>query len=739
MKQPNNTRQEELLREQVALRKTLAEATAAANKLRGIETTPTAETPPPLPKIPKAPGAEKEVGLEKTLDDARAKYAEEYKKLLAGAGRLTRAYRFVVGAKIDDSKIPPELKKLETEYERATVEYGQKMYDAKKAELESSKLSDDEKKAELARFKQNDIFTRVIVEEQAKLNALKVENLPPKEKGVMRKSLDWYLKQPRWKKLIISTALGTAVIATVSGGTVAAAGGITYYAGLRITRTAVGAVMGQLANVAFDRLVKEKSTTKRATAEKELAEMFKEETFDLSLAKSKKEYAEILEREQKAKRNRLITKAVISLAAGIGTSIGMGYLSHHFPDHPGTSGIKPAVPTTPDHTPGPTATPATVTPSAPTPVAPTIHENIINQDAIVHKGEGIEHAFRRQIEHNGELAKSLGFKGGDAKALHEFSGRVAHELAKNEGYVNSDGQEIRVMGADKAFYEIKIENGQPIINEGEVGGAVREIHHAGQAFEQDTEKYEYKGFGRHEAIRHDVPHAPATETHPNIIPEPEHPPVLERTPVIPENAPTDVPHTEIIKPQAGGENYIYGPRPSHINENFYGSGGERPAGTNYVYGARYQNVNENFYGARGVEHGHYFPGLSQGENAFLNNHLDFVGKNPYNLTGRKLIEAYNASQQDINHFWGHDLWENFKDHKASTAIKHTSLTDSGTATGKLGDYLTMLKKFAGPDFEPKSGSFFHWKAETVAEFQARALQKIEATGQLEAFEYAVGT
>ena len=141
----------------------------------------------------------------------------------------------------------------------------------------------------------------------------------------------------------MSTILGTAVIATVSGGTVAAAGGVMYYASLRLTRAAVGAVMGQGANKIFDKLVKEKSTTKRATEEKKLAEMFKEETFDISLAKSKKEYTQILERERKAKRDRLITKALIGLAVGAGTSMvmsyGIGQLAHNASDQLHTSGL----------------------------------------------------------------------------------------------------------------------------------------------------------------------------------------------------------------------------------------------------------------------------------------------------------------------------------------------------------------------------------------------------------------
>ncbi|HUC88855.1 MAG TPA: DUF2934 domain-containing protein [Candidatus Paceibacterota bacterium] len=122
-----------------------------------------------------------------------------------------------------------------------------------------------------------------------------------------------------------------------------------------------------------------------------------------------------------------------------------------------------------------------------------LHENILNPDAVVHKGEGIESTFIRQIQNNHELAKSLGFKGdaNDANALHEFAGREAHILAIKEGYVGSDGQEIRVADADKVAYEIKMENGHAVINEKTVDGKIVETHHEGDKFEATkANKYE---------------------------------------------------------------------------------------------------------------------------------------------------------------------------------------------------------------------------------------------------------
>ena len=121
-----------------------------------------------------------------------------------------------------------------------------------------------------------------------------------------------------------------------------------------------------------------------------------------------------------------------------------------------------------------------------------IEEGIKLKDATVHKGEGVEHAFIRQIENNQELAKELGFKGdpSDTKVLHEFAGREAHIIAIKEGYVDNAGHEVRVAEADKIAYEIKIEDGHILVEEKTIGGEILETHHEGDKFEEKVDKYE---------------------------------------------------------------------------------------------------------------------------------------------------------------------------------------------------------------------------------------------------------
>ncbi len=253
--------------------------------------------------------------LEARLADARNKYAQAFREFLAQ--RVNK-----------NAPIPPELERLEKEYDRLAIAYGNSMYDIRRAELEDSGISGAAQDTALRAYKQNEIFTRVIVEEQATLNALKAENLPPKEKNVAQKALDWYLQiKPPWKRILVSSVLATGVFAA-SFGSVAGLAGVAAYAGTRVGRSLVGMLTSQGAAKAYDLLFKDKSAAERKKLEQELSETFAGESLNASLAKSKKEYASIVEREKGAKRNRLVTKAAFSLAAGGAAAWGVEHLPH---------------------------------------------------------------------------------------------------------------------------------------------------------------------------------------------------------------------------------------------------------------------------------------------------------------------------------------------------------------------------------------------------------------------------
>ncbi len=246
------------------------------------------------------------------LDDARVKYAEGYKKFMKERrkgilGKFKSAKEFIFGGDVHNKNIPADLKILEEKYNAAARVLGNEMFDNGASKSE--------------------ILERIVIEEQEELSKLKVENLPPREKGIILKSFDWYIKQPRWKKIAISTALATTVFAVVVPGTVAAAGGAATFAGVRAVRGVAGIAGAQISAKAVDWLFPDKSTKKRADAEKDLYEYF-ENYDDLSkeeLEYAKEEYSFILEEERQKKRNRVLGKALVGLALGGAASFGAGF------------------------------------------------------------------------------------------------------------------------------------------------------------------------------------------------------------------------------------------------------------------------------------------------------------------------------------------------------------------------------------------------------------------------------
>ncbi|OGI59726.1 hypothetical protein A2814_00215 [Candidatus Nomurabacteria bacterium RIFCSPHIGHO2_01_FULL_38_19] len=469
----------------------------------------TEEEPAPAPRTL----TPEEKYLEEQLRLAREGYATEYKNFMMNQRtKFSRAVMFITGGTAPDSAIPKKLQNLELEYDKAAVALGQEMYRAKQSEYSYLSLSLEDREIELSRYKQTEIFKRVIIQEQEELNKLKTENLPPKEKNILKKGLDWYLQLGRGKKILMAFVLSGAFALAVTPGAVAAAGGGVTWFGIKVTRTIAGVGGGQGAGKAIDLLIKDKSGEKREIAENELARMFGGD----DVASIRKQFASILEQEQKAKRNRLIGKALAGLVVGGAASLGTGYgvgklFSGTVPDQVSTSGGKivppepgakvapldtsapasGASPSGPDTTPPATAGKTAEELAAEVMPAPEAKASAPLIDTTVHRGEGVEHAFIRQIEHNPKLAQELGFKGklDDAKALHAFAQHEAHVIALKTGYVDNAGNEVRVRVADKASYEIKTDS------QGNVTGVEEKLDGKlvdGKGINKEYE-YQYKG------------------------------------------------------------------------------------------------------------------------------------------------------------------------------------------------------------------------------------------------------
>jgi len=325
------------------------------------------------------------------------------------------------------------------------------------------------------------------------------------------------------------------------------------------------------------------------------------------------------------------------------------------------------------------------------------HENIqINPDTIVvHKGEGIEHAFIRQIEHDPKLAKGLGFKGNisDQHALHTFAQHEAHVLAIKEGYADNTGYEIRVMEPNKVAYEIKMENGHPIVNEKMVDGKIIETHHEGDAFgtKEHIQKYEREYLEHHEQIHHiNTEKTPAVET---------------QTP------PVEKPDTiETLKGKIGAQMDTV-----QKSETPFG---QRTTVTEHRTITDKLPERRNWYQEKG--------------RLELQKHPEFT-KNPFHLSEGKLMQVYETNQKNIDFITKQEPnypWQTLINMKAVT-VEHAGLVNQNPELVHLADYLRLLKNFS--KLKPKSG-FLGLGKETAGAYFARALQKLTAEGKLEQFE-----
>ncbi|MDI6603199.1 MAG: hypothetical protein QME57_03745, partial [Patescibacteria group bacterium] len=198
-----------------------------------------------------------------------------------------------------------EEKKAEAIY---NTELKKAEYDRAKEELGKEWVAEGKEEAE--------IFQKLILEEREILNKAKVESWPPKEKGIFKKGLEWWMRRSSATRLLISTGLVTGVVAA-SGGFSAPA--IPLFAGQRYLRGAAAILVGKLAGKGVDWVMEKRIKAKEAAALSELKEEFSVE----KLKEIDKKYEKILEKTIGKRRKKLIFKAGVMAAAGLGTIIGL--------------------------------------------------------------------------------------------------------------------------------------------------------------------------------------------------------------------------------------------------------------------------------------------------------------------------------------------------------------------------------------------------------------------------------
>lgn len=238
----------------------------------------------------------------------------------------------------------------------------------------------------------------------------------------------------------------------------------------------------------------------------------------------------------------------------------------------------PPIPTAPEGPHEPSAEPAT----------PAPHEIHIKADDIrvIDKGEGIEHSLIRQIEKTPGLAKELGFKQEEGapdyeKNLEHFAGVQAHLLAIKTGYVdaNDPNHQVLVGEPDKIAYEIKVEDGHPVIIEKTLDGEIIGTRHEGDPFGKSPDnKYEYEHSKPTASTTHtadasaeskittETPPAPSAET----TPEP-----ASETPAVSETPSNFREEIYILKANEDGYDAINNLR-AQMDEHYHGDYSHAP-------------------------------------------------------------------------------------------------------------------------------------------------------------------
>ncbi len=121
------------------------------------------------------------------------------------------------------------------------------------------------------------------------------------------------------------------------------------------------------------------------------------------------------------------------------------------------------------------------------------------------------------------------------------------------------------------------------------------------------------------------------------------------------------------------------------------------------------------------------------QTSFIQQHLDFVGKNPFHLTGEKMMHAYEVGQKNVAHLFQNNdhslgVWNAIKNAKVGNLLKMKNTNEDDIPVIK---YIQKLKDIT--KLNPKNG-ILGIQPETVDHYIARALQKAALLGKLEQVE-----
>jgi hypothetical protein len=174
----------------------------------------------------------------------------------------------------------------------------------------------------------------------------------------------------------------------------------------------------------------------------------------------------------------------------------------------------------------------------------------------------------------------------------------------------------------------------------------------------------------------------------------------------------------------GGEaGHHYGPSHGQVIANQYGRGVSVSQGAFYDSNGRIMG-----YHGSGQEDGAHFLGISPQDNLVLQTHPDFLIKNPLDLNGPQLVDAYHAYHENISHLFPgarEGAWHSVQVQRADKLLSHVD----PTGHDQFSAFIHKLYEMTNHKVKPQGG-LFH-RHETIGHWIARATQFAAKNGRAE--------